>query len=97
MSCMNFDDDINYMNIWQLKMEVMVLRQAIRYHRDQRGDDRCWLDDEKLYEQLPERVATDATLPSEEDFITSCRKFHRCRQAVHFKDIDELYEANKKE
>lgn len=30
------------------------LAAAIRAHRDQRGDDRCWLDDESLYAALPE-------------------------------------------
>lgn len=40
-------------------LELMVaernrLREAIRKHRDQRGDDRCWLDDEELYKVLPE-------------------------------------------
>lgn len=34
--------------------EIERLQQAIRKHRDQRGDDRCWLDDETLYAVLPE-------------------------------------------
>lgn len=34
--------------------EADRLRAAIRRHRDQRGDDRCWLDDEELYRALPE-------------------------------------------
>lgn len=34
--------------------ECMKLRQAIRYHRDQKGYSRCFLDDLKLYELLPE-------------------------------------------
>ena len=33
---------------------IAALETAIREHRDQRGDDRCWMDDEKLYNILPE-------------------------------------------
>lgn len=34
--------------------EVERLRAAVRAHRDERGDNRCWLDDETLYRVLPE-------------------------------------------
>ncbi len=44
---------INEMYI-KLATEIEKLRAAIRKHRDQRGDDRCWLDDEELYKALPE-------------------------------------------
>jgi hypothetical protein len=32
----------------------LALCAAVREHRDQRGDDRCWRDDRKLYASLPE-------------------------------------------
>lgn len=38
----------------RLRARVAELEAAIRSHRDQRGDDRCWLDDETLYRVLPE-------------------------------------------
>lgn len=38
----------------RLAREVQRLRAAIRAHRDQRGDDRCHLDDAALYAALPE-------------------------------------------
>jgi len=34
--------------------EYHKLANAIRKHRDQKGDDRCWMDDEELYRLLPE-------------------------------------------
>ena len=34
--------------------DLKRLVDAIRTHRDQRGDDRCFLDDETLYAVLPE-------------------------------------------
>ncbi len=58
---------------------IVQLRQRIRYHRDQRGDDRCWLDDNYIYEALAN--AAPITLPSREVFMTKCRVFHEKRQA----------------
>jgi hypothetical protein len=60
---------------------VMKLQDAIRYHRDQKGDDRCWVDDLRLYEILPEGpVGYDPTLPPEDVFLDNCKKFCRSRQ-----------------
>jgi len=39
--------------------ELEELRAAVREHRDQRGDDRCFLDDYKLYEHLPEGLTEE--------------------------------------
>ena len=48
------DTDVNGMNRLALMEEVLHLRRAIRGHRDQCGDDRCWADDDVLYQSLPE-------------------------------------------
>ena len=39
----SFDHDIQKMSIEELAQEVERLRNGIRKHRDQKGDDRCWL------------------------------------------------------
>lgn len=52
---------------------LSALQQAVREHRDARGDDRCWLDDETLYKCLPEGytpVERDTTVE-----LDMCRKF----------------------
>ena len=41
-------------HIQALMEEVESLRSAIRLHRDEKGHDRCWLDDQRLYSILPE-------------------------------------------
>jgi len=49
------------------------LLAAIREHRDQQGDNRCWLDDEKLYSALPEGYTPpvrDSTVELE-----NCKRF----------------------
>ena len=62
----------------RLVAEVRGLRAAIRLHRDQRGDDRCWLDDEALYAILPE-----GHVPPERDTqveLERCRQYIECRR-----------------
>lgn len=56
--------------------EVERLRAAIRKHRDQRGDDRCWMDDEELYAVLsegytPPKRDTSIELKNCEKYIAS--------------------------
>jgi len=73
--------------------QVQVLRDAIRKHRDERGHDRCWLDDQKLYQSLPEASPGDLNLPPKEEFIANCHRYweHRQDPSVAFirqKDVD---------
>lgn len=60
------------------KAEVDRLRDAIRQHRDERGDDRCHADDGRLYAVLPE----GDTRPERETAVTleNCAKYIECRQ-----------------
>jgi hypothetical protein len=63
------------------RTEIKKLQDGIRYHRDQKGDDRCWVDDLRLYELLPEGSAGyDSTLPPEDVFLDNCKRFCRSRQ-----------------
>ena len=63
--------------------EVDRLRKAVQSHYDQRGDDRCHLDDLKLYHDAlgiePDPYVT--ALPIEADMIESRRRYIRQRQA----------------
>jgi hypothetical protein len=65
-----------------LAREVERLRSAIREHRDQRDDRRCWLDDLKLYAALDDGPPDPDTtaLPPREDFLESCRRYWEQRQ-----------------
>jgi len=59
--------------------EIIKLRTAIRLHRDEKGHDRCWLDDQRLYQVLPESVRADFRLPEHDEFIENCEKFWKDR------------------
>lgn len=56
-------------------------RGAIRKHRAQRLDDRCWLDDYELYEALGDGETPDTRLPKREEFIGNCEHYYACRAA----------------
>lgn len=81
--------------------EVQALRDAIRIHRDERGHDRCWFDDQKLYQSLPEALPGDLDLPPKEEFIQNCHRYweHRQDPSVTFirqKDVDNELAAKKR-
>src|SRR5258708_2353846 len=90
----NFETNLNQKNLSKLQVEIIKLRSIIRYHRDQRGDNRCWLDDELLYEALPETANITPTLPSKEFFMDRCTRFHSKRQdPVQTKQIKNSLEG----
>lgn len=60
-----------------LKSRIAELEAAIRSHRDQRGDDRCWMDDETLYTVLPEGYTPPVRDSSVE--LERCQKYITCR------------------
>ena len=74
------DGELSTLSREELIAEVVGLRNIIREHRDQRGDDRCWLDDFLLYAALPDRIPALSTLPPKEVFMPSCERFHDTRQ-----------------
>lgn len=56
---------------------------AVRRHRDERGDDRCWMDDERLYDEaLPEGCGSraDRRLHCPGEMLQHCRQFIISRQ-----------------
>lgn len=69
-----------YLDNQNLRTEIERLEIAIRQHRDQRGDDRCWQDDLKLYEALPEGLGkAELGLPSPEEMLKNCKRYITCR------------------
>jgi hypothetical protein len=58
------------------------LESAIRKHRSQLLDDRCYLDDAELYAVLNDGVVADTRLPPKETFMSNCSHFWECRQAT---------------
>ena len=63
--------------VTRLQQLVDKYEAAIRSHRDQKGDDRCWLDDSVLYAVLPEGYICPVRDSAVE--LTLCQKFIECR------------------
>ncbi len=78
---MAVDKDLKTMTRDQLEAEAARLRAGIRQHRDERGDDRCWLDDQRLYSLLPDTKNAITKLPPKDVFLNSCERFWQTRQA----------------
>ena len=65
------------------QLKIDALQAAVRRHRDERGDDRCWMDDERLYDEaLPEGCGdrADRRLHCPEEMMRHCRQFIASRQ-----------------
>lgn len=76
------DVDLISMSKEELQNEVMKLREGIRKHRDQKGDENCWLDDQfYLYGMLPEKIKVDPELPPKELMMVNCSRYYDCRKA----------------
>lgn len=58
--------------------QLLGLEKGVREHRDARGDDRCWMDDEALYKLLPEGFIPPARDTAVE--LTRCQQFIASRQ-----------------
>ncbi len=75
----------------------MKLRNAIRRHRDQKGDDNCWLDDyEYLYSVLPEKIKCEPQLPeSKELMMYNCSRYYDCRKTNKlYVPVEKIPEQN---
>ncbi len=64
-----------------LAFRLRRAEQAIRAHRDVRGDDRCWRDDETLYEVLPEGFRSQELDSAVE--LERCKQYILCRHNPH--------------
>lgn len=54
-------------------------RAVIRWHRDEKGHDRCWMSDPALYSVILGRPFPQ--LPDTETCLVRCKHYHRCRSA----------------
>lgn len=65
----------------ELLHAIKVRRDYLRWHRDQRMDDRCWIDDLGLWEFLSDTPPHEGKAPSFEEGMHLCREFYVHRRA----------------
>jgi len=78
---------------YDASQDAYELREAIRTHRDERGDDRCWEDDERLYKALPEGYAPPERDTSVE--LENCKRYISCRRNPNTEYISPQREIEK--
>jgi hypothetical protein len=64
--------------ISRLEKKIIYYENAIRKHRDQKGDDRCYEDDYELYKSLPEGYIPPISAVGID--LNLCAKYQQCRQ-----------------
>lgn len=67
-----------------MRERIGELRNIVRYHRDQKGDDRCWLDDFLLWKTVSGKDITE--LPTYEEGMRKCRAYFGLRS---MKSLDQ--------
>ena len=70
----------------KIRSQILELRKVIRYHRDQIGDDRCWVDDYLVWNSLPETKQV-VRLPTYDEGMSKCRAFFKYRNADSLDNI----------
>jgi len=81
----------------KLLERIAELEDAIRAHRLQRLDDRCWMDDQVLYEALHDGDSGDNATPPKEKMLANCERFidRRCKPGDwrSYQEIEDLLGA----
>ena len=65
---------------------IKELRSVIRTNRDQKGDDRCWLDDYLVWNTLP-KTKQVLHLPTYDEGMKRCRSFFKYRNSASMEEI----------
>ena len=73
----------SYVLMVSLRHQISLMRERIRWHRDQKGDDRCWLDDYEVWALLPDSPPEPRTPPTFEEGMRRCREFWTYRRAEY--------------
>ena len=64
-----------------LLFSIRERRNYLRWHRDQKLDDRCWIDDLGLWDFLLDTPPHEGKIPSFEEGMRACREFYAHRRA----------------
>ena len=82
-------------NLDILAKRYIKLFDAVKEHHDQKADDRCWMDDNKLYEAagLP---PADYKVGCKEEMLRNCERYvkNRCEDGGPWKSYAELEQEN---
>ncbi|MDO8430700.1 MAG: hypothetical protein Q7S72_01785 [Candidatus Taylorbacteria bacterium] len=64
----------------EIKAAILERRKVIRYLRDQKGDNRCWIDDYLVWAMLDDSPPEPEKLPDDEEMTRKCLEFYTHRR-----------------
>jgi hypothetical protein len=70
----NLDLDVEFMDLEQMRTEILKLRTAIRTHRDSAGHSLCWYHPE-LWSLLPDKEMPNPKIPPTGEFLAKCAEY----------------------
>lgn len=78
--------------LFEANAERDKLAEAIRIHRSQKADDRCWMDNDKLYEALGDGIKGDHRVGDKGAMLHNCERFvtNCCIEGGPWKSYAEL-------
>jgi hypothetical protein len=74
---MRIDADLKTMTAGQLRQHIMKIRTRLRSHAKATNNERCWLNDRRLYELLPEHPTPQPITLQECAFLANCKRYYR--------------------
>lgn len=74
-------ESLESMSNSELLFAIRERRNYLRWHRDQKMDDRCWIDDLGLWAFLLDTLPHEGKIPSFEEGMRACREFYARRRA----------------
>ena len=82
--------------VYELWHDRERLRNAIKKHRAQKADDRCWMDDQELYAILGDGNLGDNRVGDLSETLANCKRFieRRCQKGGTWKSYVELETEN---
>lgn len=66
-------------SLHQAEQHIKSIEDFVRYHKGQKRDDRCWLDDAKLYELVLGEVGWKPELMPKGEFLENCAHYYDCQ------------------
>lgn len=93
---LKIDADLGLLTQGEILQEIQSLRDAIRQHMLEVGNERCHESDTTLYQNLPEGDQSNRDLGSEAAWMANCKRYYRTRNCGESKYTAEIldYTAN---
>lgn len=78
-------------NECRLAAAILQMRESVKRHRDAKGHERCWENDEELWTEVLGAGTVDRQVPARAEFLARCEAYHedqtKKRGTPHLVDV----------